>query len=78
MLTANMDRLTDFGGQAYAPRKSKEFCAANGVSCSRNIPCYVLANIIIRSSSGCCILNLRIKAKTSLREEQFDNSGYNN
>ena len=35
MLTASMDRLTDFGGQAYAPRKSKEFCAANGVSCSR-------------------------------------------
>ena len=35
MLTASMDRQTDFGGQAYAPRKSNKFCAANGVSCSR-------------------------------------------
>ena len=30
----SLDRQTDFGGQAYAPRQSQEFFVANGVSCS--------------------------------------------
>ena len=32
MLTASMDRLTDFGGQAYAPRKSMGICMATRVT----------------------------------------------
>ena len=44
MLTASMDRLTDFFDErsgkpitedSHSPRQSKEFCAANEVSCSR-------------------------------------------
>ena len=56
MLTASMDRQTDFGGQAYALGRARSFVLQTKFRAAENTPCYVLANIIIRSSSGCCIL----------------------
>ena len=66
MLTASMDRLTDFfdersGKPITEDRltplgRARSFVLQTKFRAAENIPCCVLANIIIRSLSRCCIL----------------------
>ena len=66
MLTASMDRLTDFfdersGKPITEDRltplgRTRSFVLQTEFRAAENIPCNVLKNIIIRSSSGCRII----------------------